>query len=462
MLKHRVSNAGMHSAPAGPVVRKDPNLLHPGPDYCSTENIITQNTAENEMKDGIKRITEKYESLGNLSSSSRSSLGSPTIGSPAIGSPAKDNVFVFADMVARKFREGVTEQDLLQVETFYRSHKTEVYVGGCLVNVFFGSSKVEHDQWTFSCTGIPVLVLDSGEHLRERRLHIVIAEKGTGFTLWKDVIDNLTGYKAPNSNFHTLHLSTNHTQLAGLSFDDAGCASEFFSHIYRLTSDPNDELLKIGKQKKKKSVKEKKRKVKLPKKTEISQPCCFVHVTKLDRPEMPEEDSKPEPAASGSDKISQPFNFEHRTAHTGTESHYNSENLSNMVDSKLTLTSSDSVSSGLSDDRMSASTAKSWDLLPNQALSFQLSVFADGQDNIETFSLVCASMQSGQEFYTFSLCMRPEKTLACLHRLVWVLLVRYIIRCLFLTVDPHTCLWKRSPEDFPSYRRHLLNILSVK
>lgn len=361
MLKHRVSNVGMHGSPAVPSVNREQMQLQPDPGYCSTENIIAQNNKiENEMNDGIRRITEKYESLGNLSSSSRSSLGSPSVGSPAFGSPTKDGAFVFADVVARKFREGVTEQDLLQVETFYRSHKTEVYVSGCLANVYFGSNKLSStsDQWTFSCTGIPLLVLDTGEHLRERKLYIIIAEKGTGFTLWKDVIDNLTGYKAPNSNFHTLHLSTDHTKLAGLSFDDAGCASEFFSHILRLTSDPNDELLKIGKQKKKKSVKDKKRKVKLPKKTEISQPCCFVHVTKLDRPEIPET-SQPDPVLSGSDKISKPYNFEHKTAHTAKESHYTAGSLPDMMDNKLTLASSDSVSSGLSDDRMSAGTGKS-------------------------------------------------------------------------------------------------------
>lgn len=355
MLKHRVSNAGMHASPATPVIKKDPNLLHPDPEYCSTENIL-QNTNDTDAKDGIRRITEKYDSLGNLSSSSRSSLGSPTV-----GSPSKDGAFVFADVVASKFREGVTEQDLLQVETFYRSHKTEVYVSGCLANIYFGSNKTSfaNDQWTFTCTGIPALVLDSGEHLRERKLHIIVAEKGTGFTLWKEVIDNLTGYKAPNSNFHTLHLSTDHTKLAGISFDDAGCASEFFSHILRLTSDPNDDLLRIGKQKNKKSIKDKKRKVKLPKKTEISQPCCFVHVTKLDRTETPDNIPSEPPLPSGSDKISQPFNFEHRTAVTGTEGQYNAGNLSLMVDSKLTLGRSDSVSSGISDDRMSASTGKS-------------------------------------------------------------------------------------------------------
>jgi hypothetical protein len=53
------------------------------------------------------------------------------------------------------------------------------------------------------------------------------------------------------------------------------------------TSDPDDELLKLSKGKKKKVKQEKqKTKFKPPKKTEISQPCCFVHVTKLENTAM--------------------------------------------------------------------------------------------------------------------------------------------------------------------------------
>jgi hypothetical protein len=94
---------------------------------------------------------------------------------------------------------------------------------------------------------------------------------------------HLTAYKAPHANFHTLHLSTDHTQIAGLSFDDKKAASEFVKKYLEYTSDPDDELLKLSKGKKKKVKQEKqKTKFKPPKKTEISQPCCFVHVTKLD------------------------------------------------------------------------------------------------------------------------------------------------------------------------------------
>ncbi|XP_045195385.2 uncharacterized protein LOC123550943 [Mercenaria mercenaria] len=297
-----------------------------------------------DAKEGVRLITEKYDSLNKLSVSPQKS---------PLGSPSSDGgSFSFADMImSQKFREGVTEQDLLQVDTFYRSHKSEVYVCGCLVNMYFGSAKaaLHNDQWSFSSTGIPLLLLDTGEHHRERKLYIILAEKGTGFTMWRDVIDNQTGYRTPNANFHTMHTSKDHSKLAGFSFDDAKAASEFYGHIHKLTADPDDELLKIGKFKKKKSIKDKKKKVKLPKKTEISQPCCFVHVTKLDRPMSEESETSSSTKSANPNEISAPFNFQHVTGPAGSGS-----DLLNLMGSKLTLTSTSSVDSGLSDDRGSA------------------------------------------------------------------------------------------------------------
>ncbi|KAL3882795.1 hypothetical protein ACJMK2_029102 [Sinanodonta woodiana] len=273
-----------------------------------------------DAKEGLKIISEKYDSYGNLSSSSLSKSSS------SISSPTRDSVFLFPDPTGSKFREGVTEQDLLQVEMFYKSHKSEVIVCGCLANLYFGSvkSSFSRDQWTFALTGIPYLLLDTGEHHRYR------------FTLWKEVIDSLTSYRAPHDSFHTLHLSTDHTKLAGLSLDDAGSAAEFYSHLCKLTSDPDDILLKIGGGKKNKKDKVKKKKYKAPQKNEISQPCCFITIS------------------SAPDFISAPFNFEYKTA--GDEDL--SGVLSSMMDSNLTLNSSDSLNSGISDDRQSSETGK--------------------------------------------------------------------------------------------------------
>lgn len=203
--------------------------------------------------------------------------------------------------------EGVTEQDLQQVEMFYKSHKSDVVVCHSLANLYIGSatattspttpgavpnSSATSDSWEFVTTGIPLLVLDTGDHHRPRQLSIVVAEKGTAFVLWKDVVSHLTRYACLHANFHTLRLSSDHNKLAGLSFDDSQAAAEFAASVLQLTSDPDDDLLMLSKNNKKKSRKQKqqeskkKPKYKPPKKTDISQPCCFQHVTKLEPPQM--------------------------------------------------------------------------------------------------------------------------------------------------------------------------------
>lgn len=194
----------------------------------------------------------------------------------------------------------LSEHEITQVEMFYRSNKTEVYVCQCLANLYFGSTRNtssptrspaggEATKWDLYKVGVPVLVLDTGESHRNRKLYMVLAERGTGFYLWKDCMNHLTNFTAPSATFHTLHLSGDHTKLAGFSYDDASAASEFLHKLTTLTSSPNDDILNLsgGKNKKKsKFLKPKsadKKKQRPPVKADISAPCCFTHVTKLDR-----------------------------------------------------------------------------------------------------------------------------------------------------------------------------------
>lgn len=274
-------------------------------------------------------VTERYVSSGADASSAFSDASSDiSDASPGLsiaGGPAgvvvqgvggiiaggSDGSRSSAGVSVASLGEGVTDLDLNQVEMFYKSQKTSVTVCRCLANLYFGSAIVTmasapsarlgpsgqagaspasgSESWEFINTGIPVLVLDSGEHHRERKLTIVLAEKGTGFTLWKDIVTHLTCYTCPHANFHTLRLSADNNKLAGLSFDDGKAAVDFAATIKQLTSDPDDDLLmlsKKGKKKKKKQKESKKPKYLPPRKTDISQPCCFVHVTKLERPQM--------------------------------------------------------------------------------------------------------------------------------------------------------------------------------
>ncbi|XP_076466339.1 uncharacterized protein LOC143297760 [Babylonia areolata] len=201
--------------------------------------------------------------------------------------------------------DGVTEQDVQQVEMFYRSHKSDVTVCRCLANLYLGSaasktpsmstltsanvsSATYSDLWEFVTTGIPLVVHDSGDHHRPMQITIVLAEKGTGFVLWKDAVTSHSRYSCPQSNFHTLTLSTDANKLVGLSFDDSKAAAEFGTCITKLTAKFDYDSGTLGKKGKRKKKQESKRRVKckMPKKTDISQPCCFQHITKLERPQI--------------------------------------------------------------------------------------------------------------------------------------------------------------------------------
>ncbi len=155
-------------------------------------------------------------------------------------------------------------------------------------------------DWQLKFTGIPVVLLDLGatKSRRQRRIQLILAERGTGFTLWCDIIDNLSNYEAAGPTFHTMRTSTDHRQIAGLSFDSADAAQQLFRHIETLTSDPanirlstpkrasrTSSLLRFwmtGNKNNNNSNNVKKTAAPPPRKCDISQPCFFQHVTSVD------------------------------------------------------------------------------------------------------------------------------------------------------------------------------------
>lgn len=156
-------------------------------------------------------------------------------------------------------------------------------------------------DWELKFTGVPVVLLDAGaaKSRRQRRIQLVLAERDTAFTLWKDTIDNLSNYEAAGATFHTMRTSLDHRQIAGLSFDSAEAAKELFEYIEKLTSDPANIRLSAPKSSRTGSLfrffksskgsdssatsKDKKKTTRtIPRKCEISQPCFFQHVTSVD------------------------------------------------------------------------------------------------------------------------------------------------------------------------------------
>ena len=191
------------------------------------------------------------------------------------------------------------ENEIYQIERFYLAHKTFVYVSRCMANLYFTKTDLINEgrissprshEWSLERTGVPLIIFDKGETRArsKRQLKICLAERGTGFNLWGDVIDNLTDYKAVHPCFHTLYLSCDHRQMAGLSFDSADAAADFLRNIESITCDPLNIALSAPKRlisKKEKSsskAKGKRDQFKAPRKEEISAPCLFQHVINVD------------------------------------------------------------------------------------------------------------------------------------------------------------------------------------
>ncbi|XP_006823991.1 uncharacterized protein LOC102805916 [Saccoglossus kowalevskii] len=178
----------------------------------------------------------------------------------------------------------VTEDEVHQIESFFRSRRSHVYVCRGLVNLYESSIEdmANLAGWDLVTTGVPALVWDNNETLltkrtRRSQAQICIAERGTGFVLWKDCVSATTNYKAPDKSFHTMKVSSDHKKLAGLSFDDERAASDLLRTIRSLIG-----ALEVEQTISKKKLRNVPKTPKLPKKSDISLPCCFEHITSLE------------------------------------------------------------------------------------------------------------------------------------------------------------------------------------
>lgn len=203
---------------------------------------------------------------------------------------------------------GLTSNDVTRIEFFYRSLETEVYVGKCMADVFFGHSPclgasasssdlTVKTLWNLqkAFTGVPVFVLSTGCLGRTRReLRLVVAELHTGFMLWQDKLNYLSGYTSlvENPMIHQLRLSESLRTVVQLKFRCTSGANEFARIFADVTRNPADELWQVRTldvEFPKKSANQNLRSKQillqrqLPAKKDISAPCNFVHVTAVNQ-----------------------------------------------------------------------------------------------------------------------------------------------------------------------------------
>lgn len=179
----------------------------------------------------------------------------------------------------------------------YSSRGTKVFVCSCLANLYFDQSQPSYSnqtpsvQWELIVTGIPVVLMNCGESRcrSNKQLQIILAERGTGFTLWKEVITDFSRYEEAERTFHTLTTSSEPKRLAGLSFDDAFSAVKFYQHLKAMQEEHSNILTSKNKSNSKQrrhsfvgsgGAVGNSKKV-LIRKAEISTPVCFKHITSV-------------------------------------------------------------------------------------------------------------------------------------------------------------------------------------
>lgn len=166
------------------------------------------------------------------------------------------------------------------------------------------------ESWKLHKTGVAAVILNTGEcgDRNPKGVKLSLVELDSGFASWNEDLSDNSQYKAQDTMFHTLVLNNNNgAGMAGLQFEDEGAASLFLKEIMdsieELKSSNNvTELSKLELS----SRKEKVKKFKKLKKSEISTPCLFTHVTNI--------------SSTQADTLDEPTSSERRESRSGSTS----------------------------------------------------------------------------------------------------------------------------------------------
>lgn len=215
--------------------------------YHSTTDSSLGNNLQDHHHNSIR--SRSISNISRISNSNRSTESVPSRSSSISNSSANMDNDSFTPHSLSPTSRLLDEFETSKIEMFYRSHRTFVYVGQCLVTLLFTEtelvdggrqSRPKSKNWKQICHGVPVLLFNRGDTRSrdKRQIQICIAEHGTGFQLWTDIIDNLSNYHALKPTFHTMYLSTDHRKMAGFQFENQFAALEFFRQIEIVTDNP--------------------------------------------------------------------------------------------------------------------------------------------------------------------------------------------------------------------------------
>ncbi|CAF2367143.1 unnamed protein product [Rotaria sp. Silwood2] len=177
----------------------------------------------------------------------------------------------------------LNEKDVLKIASFYKSIGTLVYVAHSIATLYTSDfdAMANLKDWKKLYTGVPIWLFNTGMNpKRARCIRLVISELGSSFTLWDTIVNGASDVRLPKSRHITLKSLETGTILA-LKFDDANATDEFHQYFVKLSCDPrNADLFDVFNAKRRRPVFIlHKRKIK---KSAISKPSHFNHITKVD------------------------------------------------------------------------------------------------------------------------------------------------------------------------------------
>ena len=293
----------------------------------------------------IALITEKFDSFRRRQQRVRSFLHSRSVNSSlrsrktqrdnstcsgtsvtvaaaeSVSRVAADHGFValpWASDDAETCEGNVTPTEKMRARLFYSSVSTQVVTCQSLADVFLGAcvtsangkakpgsasganagrsdSTVACTGWIHVVTGIPTLVLSTGVDGRGRReLAVIVADRQTGFPIWRDRVSYLSDYHEVAPGVHAMRVSGGLTKRVKFDIFNRSAADDFLANYRSMTSDPADELWKMsadanehdmgknGRRRKHKSVGGRVDVLKTLTTADISQPCDPRWVTRVD------------------------------------------------------------------------------------------------------------------------------------------------------------------------------------
>ncbi|CAF3455329.1 unnamed protein product [Rotaria sp. Silwood1] len=177
----------------------------------------------------------------------------------------------------------LNEKDVLKIAAFYKSIGTLVHVAHSIATLYTSDfdAMANLKDWKKLYTGVPIWLFNTGMNpKRARCIRLVISELGSSFTLWDTIVNGASDVRLPKARHITLKSLETGTILA-LKFDDANATDEFHQYFVKLSCDPrNADLFDVFNTKRSRPVFIlHKRKIK---KSAISKPSQFNHITKVD------------------------------------------------------------------------------------------------------------------------------------------------------------------------------------